>query len=439
MQKIEPIYSAKKGNGKLLKQFTRRLNKVGFNCNEKKDYVFISLFLYFLVLPYLSLLKKHVILLSFILFISFANAQQIIPIQVKMKGGGFSLDSTSFSIVQTIDQRKNQEGIGTVYGGILNMGFPAIVKKGVEDAYGRFFYKGLKNTVKGEKQLVISFKDLVYTHDDLEAKKDKKIRLEIEIDYYENNSGKLIFLFTDKNSTIINSKYNQKQLSNYSYTFFKSSLKKVDLFLTSEKYKQKVTPKPQTFSVENNSSDSLNNTKIIQSNKPKDQLSSLDSLPEQFTRPKNHHLITFEKFEGSNTSGFRFRYTGFAREWDDFTWKPALSIDIEGFRLNKDVGNFNIYYSYFALGIGAIKPLNNYFFLDLNAKIAIGNEIIDGGLFVEQERNTMFGILLTQRIHFMVGKGAGLVLTGGIYQNLFSGAQYLSGDVGVLFGGGIKF
>jgi hypothetical protein len=31
--------------------------------------------------------------------------------------------------VQTIDQRKNQDGIGTVYGGILNMGFPAIVKK----------------------------------------------------------------------------------------------------------------------------------------------------------------------------------------------------------------------------------------------------------------------------------------------------------------------
>jgi hypothetical protein len=356
-----------------------------------------------------------------------------------MKVGGFGIDSTSFRIVQTIDQRKNQEGIGTVYGGILNMGFPAIVKKGVEDAYGRFFYKGLKNTVKGEKQLVISFRDLVYTHDNLQAKKDKKIRLEIEIDYYENNSGKLNFLFTDKNSTIIDSKYNQKQLSNYSYTFFKSSLKKVEQFITADKYKQKVLIKPQTFLANNNGNDSLENIEIVQSNSPKDKLSSLDSLPEQFTRPKNHHLITFEKFEGSNTSGFRLRYTGFARDWDDFDWKPALSVDIEGFTLNKDVGNFNLYYSYFALGIGAIKPLNNYFFLDLNAKIAIGNEIIDKGLFAEQERNTMFGILLNQRIHLMVGKGAGLVLTGGIYQNLFSGAQYLSGDIDVLFGGGIKF
>ena len=95
-----------------------------------------------------------------------------------------------------------------------------------------FFYKGLKNTKTGDKQLVIAFRDLVYTHDNLEAKKRKEIRLESAIDYYENKDGKLSFILTDKNSKIINEKFDQKQLSKYSYDFFKKSLNKIIETLT---------------------------------------------------------------------------------------------------------------------------------------------------------------------------------------------------------------
>ena len=367
-----------------------------------------------------------------------SSAQQIIPIQVKMKPGGFNFDSTTYKIIKVIDQRKNQQGIGTVYGGILNLGFPAVVKKGVEKSYTKFFYKGFKNSKTGDKQLVVAFRDLVYTHDNLEAKKQKKIRLEIEIDYYENKDGKLSFIFTDKNSKIIDSKFDQKQLSKYSYAFFKSSLTKVDEMLKSKKTEEITTPEPAIVS-EESGADTIAEIAYTAPEIPTDQLQSLDSLPEQNTRPKTHHLITFERFEGSNTNGFRLRYVSFAREWNNFDWKGAMSVDVEVFNLNKQVQNFNLYYSYFALGGGGIKPLNNYIFVDLNAKIAIGSEIIDRGIFVEQERNTFVGILLNQRVHFILGKGFGVVLTAGIYENFFGGAQYINADFGLLVGGGIKF
>ena len=366
------------------------------------------------------------------------SSQQVIPIPIKMKAGGFHFDSTSFNIFKVIDQRANQQEIGTVYGGILNLGFTTVVKRGVEKTYSKFFYKGLKNTKTGDKQLVIAFRDLVYTHDNLEAKKRKEIRLEIAIDYYENKDGKLSFIFTDKNSKIINEKFYQKQLSKYSYDFFKKSLNKVDAKIKSEINEEIGTPFTPAL-IDNSNTDTIAAQADVAHNGPTDQLQSLDSLPEQNTRPKSHHLVTFESFKGSNAYGYRLRYVGFARDWNYFNWKGALSVDIEVFSLNKEVPGANVYYSYFALVVGAVKPFNNYLFLDLNAKIAIWSEIIDLGIFVEQERNTFIGLLLNQRIHLILGEGFGVVLTAGMYENFFGGAQFINADLCFLVGGGIKF
>ncbi|MBL4708564.1 MAG: hypothetical protein JKY48_09030 [Flavobacteriales bacterium] len=199
-----------------------------------------------------------------------------------------------------------------------------------------------------------------------------------------------------------------------------------------------IASKEQLVTVESMEQDT-NNQNISSQVMPQHLLHTMDSLPKEINRPKYHHLITFKRPKGTNANGFRLRYTGFSRDWNDFDWKPTLSTEIEFFSLNKEFSDFSPFYSYIAIGLGTIKPLNNYFFLDLNVKVGFGSESIDRGLFVEQERNSIIGLFLTQRIHFIIGQKFGLVLSAGIYENFFSGAEYLNSDLGVLIGGGLKF
>ncbi|MBL4708900.1 MAG: hypothetical protein JKY48_10735, partial [Flavobacteriales bacterium] len=151
-----------------------------------------------------QLLRKYLFIIA-VLITSVAKSQQYIPIKVKMPATGFSFDTTSFQIVKVIDQRRNQLDVGFVFVGILDLAYPAIINNGVKITYKKFFEKGMKNTVKGKKELVISFRDLVYAHDEVEVKKRKEIQLGIKVDYYENRNGNLTYLFTDHESKVIHS------------------------------------------------------------------------------------------------------------------------------------------------------------------------------------------------------------------------------------------
>jgi len=376
--------------------------------------------------------KRVIISLFFIYSISSLIGQQRVLYPLRIQKGSFEKDSIPYEIVDIIDQRDNPPLIGVAYGGILNLGYPVVVRQGLKKSLMNYFDKGFNNTKHGKKETLISINEFIFSHDGLEGKKRQEIHFKLDVDYYLVKNGNLKFVRNDKVDQLINSKFKLSTLEQPFTEFFKESLSNLEEDIKSEKYQSLTSTEKKE-----NGIPFIENDKLVFKDPKK--LTSLDSLPPERHLSRTHHLIIYENFYGNRTNGLRFRYLNFTRTWGNLDWKGAYSFDVEGFKLNESNDNFNVSYSYFAIGIGTIKPFSNYLFLELTSKIGLGNEIEDRGIFQESSKNSFFGFFLNQRLHLITDEKTGIVISAGIYQNFFPGAKYLNSDIGLSIGGGLKF
>jgi len=86
-----------------------------------------------------------------------------------------------------------------------------------------------------------------------------------------------------------------------------------------------------------------------------------------------------------------------------------------------------------------MQPLNNFFITELSAKLAVGSEILHRHSQAKQNNtNTLLGLQLQQKLHFMLGRGFGLSLNVGTYEFFSPTTRFMKTDFGFQFGIGLK-
>ncbi len=372
-------------------------------------------------------------------------AQSLVDIKLKVKYPSFRNDTFNFKIIEVVDQRENKETLGSLYLGPFRAECPVTLKRGLPIEFYKYFSKAQKQSTVGKREVVVAFNEVVYNENKANIRrrgKGKEITLGISLDYYEVNDDKLTFLFNDKEEKVDFLKIDPPPVNRFLIKFFKSSFKKLNSYLENNPPIESSKQLDNKIILEEKDTSKINDEEkelIEQIPQKERRLTSMTQIPTDVEVTRTQSVATIERFKGNSANGYRFRYQVFRRKWDDFNWVPSLSMEGEGLTLNNQPQNLNVSYGYFAFGIGALKPLNNYFYLDLGMKVGFGQESIEKSIFIESEINSLFGFFVTQRINFMVGKGFGLVLTVGTYQNFFTGTEYLTRDIGFIFGSGLKF
>lgn len=354
--------------------------------------------------------------------------------------GVYRFDSLSYTIIDVVDMQDSNSVLGELYIGMLNHHVLWYVKDGISKCFMKYFKKSLRYVECGDRKIVVAFRkySLNEKEENLGVRGGRLRNYEIEVEYYESTEDDLVYLYTDHrkvDSLSNNSRYN---IQKFTSGFFKTSLPGLDQFLKNNPNVDEKAVESFAMQEKNDGFSSIN----YDTNSTKLELNYVKIEPKGI--PKVHFITGFERFAGTNANGFRLRYFGFQREWDSLKWVGIFSIDIEGTILNRSFGNadeiYDVDYSYFALGFGAVKPLNNYFFMELSAKVAFGREKIYFDPFYRRSKtNPLIGAQLNQRIHFMLGKGFGLILSAGMYENFYPTTEFLKTDFGFSFGGGIKF
>jgi hypothetical protein len=370
------------------------------------------------------------------------------PYPIITKWGSLDLDSLNFNISKIIDQRNDKTKFASIKGGLLDLRYDYRIKKGIPKAFDRFFYKGLRYTEKGDLDILISFKNFyVYEGDEQREKfAERNRKYKIEVDYYLQNGKDLNYLYTDKRELDSTAKTTKYFIEDFLEDYFEGSLLELHNHLEKNTSKLGIQENSESIndSIESNEAKSQEKPEISTKSLAEDsRLENLDSIPKT-SQILDEHCIGFERFNGTTASGLRFRYLYFQREWDNLNWKPAFSFDIEAIALNESFDDntdiFTVDYSYFAIGVGAIKPFNNFLFLELGLKFAFGSErIVYDPFYNRDNTNFLFGVQLSQRIHLMLGKGFGFFLSCGTYENFYPTTEYLKTDFGFSFGGGLKF
>lgn len=386
--------------------------------------------LLFILMPYLALSQNE------------TKYYGIVPVPIQPKKA-FKYESLNYKIVDVVDMQDNNSVLGEIYFGMLNHHVLYTIENGISENFMEYFYKALKSTKLGNREIVVAFKKLSINEkkENLGMRGGRLRNYEIEVEYYESVNQKLSYLYTDHQK--IDSLSNARDFNIFKFcdNFFKVSLLRLNDFLEANPVIEEASIEGQDQLSQKNIVDSTASSYVIDTTSEK--LKAGYVKKEVKAPPRIHHLVSFEKFEGVTAYGLRFRYNVFSREWDSLNWVGMFSMDVEATALNEDFDENSLInyvdYGYFAFGLAALKPLNNFFFLELGAKLALGKENIHLKSFYNAKSNTLFGIQLQQRIHFLLGKGFGLVLSVGTYENFYPTTVFLKSDFGISFGGGIKF
>lgn len=388
-------------------------------------------------------MKKSLISITLLFITASTFAQSAIPFKVKLPLYGLKLDSLSFTLEKAIDQREDKEKFASVLEGPLNLNREYRMNGGFQHTFEkRIFHPIMRNVECGNPKVALALKQFFIEEkkEDIGVKNGRKRNYRIEVDYYLIEGNQMKFLYTDQmkfDSTISPAKY---YFNDFVYDFFEYSIPKLDQYIK----ENNVALSQEKDLASSLISDSLNedNNQIKDYNTKK--LTNVNELPKEESRSLEEHLIGIERFMGEKAHGLSFRYQYFSRKWDTLSWIPSLAIEIEAIELyenfDDDPNIYDIYYSYFGIGISTLKPLNNYLFVNLSAQIVFGRESIDHSFFTERTTNNfLFGVLLDQRLMLLLGKGFGVYFTGGVFQNFMPTTEYLPFDYGLSFGGGLKF
>ena len=393
----------------------------------------------------------HKIFILTIISFLFSNAiysQTYYDYPVNIPIGGYRFDSTSYEIAKIIDQRDNKEFIGTVYHPVTKVEYLLRTRKGVEKTFKRIFRRAFEGTVTGDRQVLASIKhlELDENENNKSAKKGRDLRMGISVDYYEIDGEDLHFIRNDiaEDSGIF--RFKSFPFNDFLYDFFDKSLREVDKYIKENPKAKSETKGSMTENTHSNIENQIREEKQP-SLKNGEQFTNLDQIPQKIERPEFHSALAFERFYGNNANGGRFRYFGYLDTWNNNGWTGCGSFTVEIINLNDNPKNEQniellVDYSYLALGLGTMKSISNIIKLELGIQLGFGTENYVPSLSIGsrvESSNNFFAGFLNQRVHFVVGRGLGLVFTLGTHQSFFSGTDFLPSDIGYSVGGAIKF
>ena len=376
------------------------------------------------------------------------QGQVMVDYPVSIPTWGYRLDSTSYQITKIIDQRVNKEYIGIVYHHIFKTEEYLRTKKGIEKTFKKIFKRAFQGAEVGEREVLASIKFLKFEENEMNkfAKKGRDLNMGISVDYYEIIGEDLVFIRNDSASQSGIFNFQKHPFNDFLYSFFDTSLASVEEYMRNNPRIKSLQTTDSTDLLEEKN-DTVSSTESDPSTIDNAQLTSLDQVPEKEERFEFHNAFVFERFYGNRGNGGRFRYIAYTDKWDNNEWSACASFDMEILNLNSkpiygENKRLTVDYTYFALGLGTMKSLNNYLKLEFGFRIGYGSEYYITSITprgVEDTENKFFAGFLNQRLHFALGKGFGILLSVGTYQSGFNGTDFLPSDIGFSFGGGIKF
>jgi len=386
--------------------------------------------------------------ISFLLSLT-APAQSIEKVGFQKNFLYSTYDTLNFEFVQFVDDRENKNYVASYYRGLFETPIILRPKRDLEFQLNLYLTRSLHYTKKdtSNKVLALIKKFMVRENEDSIIPGAKaELKMEAEIDYYLKNGKQLAFI--DKISKTIDTivKVNKYDIADFNKAYFEEAIPALDKKIGQLKSNNVISSiNEESKEIEGINKNPLKDDDSNEANNSNSTtLQTIEELPEKEELNRLNFGFGFERFSGTNANGFRLRFISYDWKFGSKDWIPLFAFDTEFMQLNESVfdeKNSEIFvdYSYFALGLGTLKPLTNYFFLELQIKLGGGREIEDYGPFEQVRTNGYFGFFLNQRMHFILGKRFGIFLSGGTYQNFYSGTNYLKSDFGVSFGGGIKF
>lgn len=377
-------------------------------------------------------MKNLLLLLNLLLLFPSLYGQT--GLRVTMPQYGLRLDTVPFEISRVVDNT-SQEFCG-FFENRAGVKMPYFIKGGIAKRFEKYFSKADNGAVVGDKKLVAIFNQLQVEIRNEKGKKGMQIKQLLDIDFYEiSQEDKLSFVlnYTAERDTSIRGFDLNLKKSTY------PMMQEVYQLLSNHYVNPNNTQPPQLAKFMPQTNDTATNTvkEIPQ------EFQAVSQLPETKRINRIMDIISYEQFYSSKLRGYRGRY-GAAFKTDSSKWWGLASAGFEVLDLYEEFdgsdGVYDVLFSYFGFGLGAISRIDDALAFELDAKFVFGSEQISRDPFLMRySSNTIFGFHLVERLHLVVGENGGLLFTGGLYQNFNAGSEYVPTDFGVLWGVGIHF